>query len=303
MWFKQLSFYPLQKDNIPDIDTLNSKLLEAEFTPCQGLDWFSEGFTAPIAQQADVLAFPADGTFRVQLKKEDKVLPSTVVRDILDEKILQIQEMEARSVGRKEKQELKDNITDDLLPRAFTRSSKVEAVIDSKHQYLWINQSNSNKAENLLSKLRQALGGLEARLPKTKQSPGSLMTEWLTQRHGAGGFELDTDCELKGLGDAAPTIRISNQDLTADEVTSHLETGKVVTQLGLTWQDQIRFVLTQDLTFKRIQYLDVLQEEAASHGEDAVSLLLASQILMSEALGNMVSELIGHLGGLESTGN
>ncbi len=303
MWFKQLSFYLLNADNIPTCEELNQKLAEAEFAPCQGLDWFSEGFNAPLSQQPDVLAFEADNTYRVTLKKEDKVLPSTVIRDILDEKIQQIQEAEARTVGRKEKQELKDIVTDDLLPRAFTRSSKVEAILDRKHQFLFINQSNSNKAENILSKLRQALGGLEARLPNTKQSPSVLMTEWLGQKHGLGGFELGSDCELKGAGDAAPVVRVSNQDLTADEVTQHLDTGKVVTQMGLNWRDQICFVLTQDFTIKRIQYLDVIQEEAANHGDDAASLLMASQILMCEALGTMLTELISHLGGVENTGN
>ena len=50
-------------------------------------------------------------------------------------------------------------------------------------------------------------------------------------------------------------------------------------------------------TLKRIQYLDVLQEEAESHGDDAASLAFASQILMAEALSTMVDELAAHLGG------
>ena len=56
-------------------------------------------------------------------------------------------------------------------------------------------------------------------------------------------------------------------------------------------------MLTQDFTLKRIQYLDVLQEEAESHGDDAASLAFASQILMAEALSTMVDELAVHLGG------
>ena len=76
-----------------------------------------------------------------------------------------------------------------------------------------------------------------------------------------------------------------------------MKNGKTVTQLGLVWREQLAFVLTQDFTLKRIQYLDVLQEEAESHGEDAVSLAFASQILMAEALSTMVDELAVYLGG------
>ena len=248
MWFKQLSIYPLNKAQLPTLETLADKLSAAEFAPCMGLDWDSVGFAAPASFQPQEMVFAAQNTWRVALKKEEKVLPAAVVRDILDDKVQEIQNAEGRNVGRKEKQELKDNITDDLLPR-------------------------------------------------TNQSPGSLMTDWLLRGAGEGGFELDSDCELKGLGDAAATVRMSKQDLSAEEVINHVKNGKIVTQLGLCWQERVRFVLTQDFTLKRIQFLDVLQEEAESHGDDMASLMFASQILMSEALSTLVAELVLHLGG------
>ena len=296
MWFKQLTIYPLNKDKLPDLEMLANKLQEAAFKPCMGLDWDSIGFSSPVSFSPEMI-FPAQNTWRIALKKEEKVLPAAVVRDILDEKINEIREIEGRNVGRKEKIELKENITDDLLPRAFTKSSKTEAIIDSQYGFLLINQANSNRAEMLLTKLRDALGGLEAKLPRTQQSPGSLMTEWLLQSSAAGHFELDSDCELKGLGDAAPVVRISHQDLTAEEVVNLVKNGKIVTQLGLCWQDRVRFVLTQDFTLKRIQFLDVIQEEAAGQGDDMQSITFASQILMAEALGELLSELVHHLGG------
>lgn len=296
MWFNQLSIYPLIKDNLPDLETLADKLNEAAFKPCMGLDWDSIGFANPVSFSPEMV-FPAQNTWRIALKKEEKVLPAAVVRDILEEKITEIRELEERNVGRKEKIELKETITDDLLPRAFTKSSKIEAIIDTQHGFLLINQANSNRAEMLLSKLRDALGGLDAKLPRTQQSPGSLMTEWLLNAAAAGHFELDSDCELKGLGDAAPVVRISHQDLTAEEVVNLVKNGKVVTQLGLCWQERVRFILTQDFTFKRIQFLDVIQEEAAGQGDDMQSIIFASQILMAEALGDLLAELVHHLGG------
>ena len=180
MWFKQVSFYPISKEKLPDFEYLSNKLAQSEFSPCQGLDWFSEGFFSPVHFSPE-LVFPADFTWRVALKKEEKILPAGVIRDILDEKVLEIQNSEGRNVGRKEKQELKEQITDDLLPRAFTKSTRTEAVFDTKRGILLINNATTTKAENLLTKLREALGGLEATLPNTKQSLSSLMTNWLLQ--------------------------------------------------------------------------------------------------------------------------
>ena len=298
MWFKQVSFYPISKVKLPDFEYLTNKLAQSEFSPCQGLDWFSEGFSSQVHFSPE-LVFPADFTWRVALKKEEKVLPAGVIRDILDEKVLEIQNNDGRNVGRKEKQELKDQITDDLLPRAFTKSTRTEAVFDTKRGFLLINNATTAKAENLLTKLREALGGLEATLPNTKQSLSSLMTNWLLQGHCEGGFELDSDCELKGVGDVVPVVKVSKQDLTANEVVQHVKNGKTVTQLGLVWREQIAFILTQDFTLKRIQYLDSLQEEAENNGDDAASLMFASQILMTEGISLMLEELITYLGGFE----
>ena len=71
MWFKQISFYPLNKEKLSEADVLADKLAEAEFTRCQGLDWSSEGFAAPVSFSPE-LVFPADFTLRVALKKRRK---------------------------------------------------------------------------------------------------------------------------------------------------------------------------------------------------------------------------------------
>ena len=297
MWFKQISFFVLPQDIDLNLEETQTKLEDASFTPCQGLDWKSEGFARAVPFREDKV-FNAQESWRLSLRQEDKLLPASVIRDVLDEKIAEIQATDGRNVGRKEKMELKEQLTDDLVPRALTRSRYTEAIIDVPGKLLLVNQSNSNKAENFVSQLRQALGSLPATLPRTAESPTSLMTAWLEQSEAAGNFELDSDCELKGVGDAASVIKISKQDLAADEVKQHLEHGKVCTQLGLIWNEQIRFVLNEDMSLRRIQYLDMLQEEAANQGDDMESLMTATQIIMNQNLSLLIQELIDHLGGL-----
>lgn len=71
MWFKQISFYPLNKDKLPELEVIADKLAQSEFAHCQGLDWFSEGFATPVSFSPE-LVFPADYTWRVALKKKKK---------------------------------------------------------------------------------------------------------------------------------------------------------------------------------------------------------------------------------------
>ncbi|MBR3425082.1 MAG: recombination-associated protein RdgC, partial [Neisseriaceae bacterium] len=163
----------------------------------------------------------------------------------------------------------------------------------------FVDNANANRAENAVSRLREALGDLPAVLPNTVKSPSSLMTDWLLSGECAGGFDLDDSCEMKSLGDeTGTTVRVARADLTCEEVRLHAKSGKTVTQLGLTWQDKIAFVLSDDLSIKRIRFLDIVQEEAENDSDNMPALTAATQLLATQTLADMIDELIAHLGGL-----
>ena len=294
MWYKNAIIY-LLPDGWPSEADLNEKLEQAAFTPCMGLDWFSEGFAPPTPFSSDFV-FTAQNSNRVCLKHEEKVLPAGVIRDILDERVAKIQEAQVRNVGRKEKQYLKERITDDLLPSALTQSRRTEAIFDTERGFLLVNEASDKRAEQMLIKLREALVGLKVEMPHTQESPSSLMTEWLLQGHAEGGFELGYNVLLQGVGDVEPKVKISKKDLTTAEVIKHAQNGMQVVELELEWREQISFTLTQNFALKRIQFLDVLQEEA-EQGDDTASLTFSSQIIMTTALGEMINELVNLLGG------
>lgn len=291
MWFKQCQAYRLPET--PDAAVLAAALDEHRFAPPCGLDWFTDGFAVP-QPFGDELVFAADKTLGISLKREERVLPGAVIKTVLDEKIAKIEAEEARKVGRKERQELKEQIIDELLPRAFTRASRTDAVLVGG--YLLINQTG-NKAENLLSHLREALGGLRALPTFTRRSASELMTQWLLRGEADGQFELDDYVALVGAGDMAPEVRIKREDVTAEEVVQHVKCGKRVVELGLVWRESVVLVLTQDLTLKRIRYLDHLQEDGQSHGDSGSDLAAASQIIAGNALAMILDELAELLGG------
>ena len=242
MWPKQSSVYLINPKDIPDVVTLQEALQQAPFTPCQGLSWFSEGFIPPLISQPDRLTFQCQNSIKVALKKEEKILPAGTINDAVNEKILQIEQEESRSVGRREKRTIKEDITDDLLPKALTKTSVMTGAFDTKRGFLLVNQASATRAESLLTKLRQALGGLEVKLPRTRKALNILMSQWIYQRHADGNFELDSDCVLTGLGEDTAVIRMSKQDLISDEVIAHLD-NKAVTSLGLIWNRKIRFLI------------------------------------------------------------
>ena len=291
MWFSQCTVFRLPET--PNAALLADKLADAPFAPCGGLDWFTEGFAAPQSFTPE-LVFKVEQTMGIALRREEKVLPGSVTQRAVDERVARIEQQECRSVGRKERQELKEQVTDELLPRAFVRATHTRALfVDG----MLLVDSAASKAENLLAKLREALGGLKAQLVHTRQTPSALMTEWLLRGHAAGRFELDDIASLRGAGDVPPEIRIKRQDLTAEEVAGHVRCGKTVSELGLVWDERVAFVLTSEFTLKRIQYLDVLQEAAENHGDNAADLAAASQVIVSANLSALIGELVELMGG------
>ncbi|UTH72557.1 recombination-associated protein RdgC [Chromobacterium sp. IIBBL 290-4] len=300
MWFRQLSFYRLTEKNAISADKLLSALEKRPFQPCMGLDWFSEGWVPPASHLGAPL-HAGRGSLMVALRREDKVLPASVIRDFVDMKVQEIEDKELRKVGRKEKLALKEQVTDDLLPRAFVRSGRTQAYMDLQRGWLMVDSGASAKAEALVSKLREALPPFPAALPRTKLAPHTAMTDWLAAGEAPGGFELDADCELKDSSENGAIVRCSRIDLTSDEIRQHIATGKQATKLGLIWNEKIRFQLTDTLQLKRIQFLDVLQDEASQAGDDRESLFEATFLLMSEELGELVDALVEALGGLEES--
>ena len=300
MWIKQAKFFMLPENAMPDSETLSQALSDKVFQSVSGLALFSEGF-ANAVPFADDFVFSTQNSDKISLKKEERILPSAAVNDLLAERINDIQAKTARRVGRKEKQRIKEELVNELLPKTLTKSSRTHLFFVPKHGLLLVDTANANKAENAVSLLREALGDLPAVLPNTVKSPAALMTDWLLSGECAGSFDLDDSCEMKSLADeTGTTVRIAKADLTSNEVQQHAKTGKTVTQLGLTWQDKIAFVLGDDLSLKRIRFLDIVQEEAENDSDDLPALTAATQLLATETLASMIDELIGHLGGLNS---
>lgn len=300
MWIKQAKFFMLPENAMPDRETLSQALSEHAFQAVSGLALFSEGF-ANAVPFSDDLVFSTQNSDKISLKKEERVLPAAAVKDLLEDKIADIQAKTARTVGRKEKQRIKEELINELLPKTLSKSSRTHLYLLPKSGLLLVDNANANRAENAVSHLREALGDLPARLPNTVKSPEQLMTDWLLSGECAGGFDLDDSCEMKSLADeTGTTVRIAKADLTSDEVVQHIKSGKTVTQLGLTWQDKIAFVLSNDLSIKRIRFLDMVQEEAENDSDDLPALTAATQLLATQTLADMFDELIAHLGGVSS---
>ena len=236
----------------------------------------------------------------IAARKEDRILPGSVVRDALKEKVEEIEAEQMRKVYKKERDQLKDEIIQAFLPRAFIRRSTTFAAIAPKQGLILVNSASPKRAEDLLSTLREAIGSLSVRPLTVKMAPTAVLTEWVKTQQAAEHFTALDECELRDPQEDGGIIRCKRQDLTSDEIQLHLSTGKQVTQLSLAWQDKLSFVLDEKMIVKRLRFEDLLQDQAEQDGgDDDLSQQDASFTLMMLTFGEFLPQLFDALGGEE----
>jgi recombination associated protein RdgC len=298
MWFKNLKIYRFSKTFSFNSDELDNQLAEKAFQPCGSLQPSSFGWVSPLGNEGSLLHHTIGNTTMVCARLEEKILPASVVNELLDEKLDAIQTESGRRPVGKYKQSIKDDLIQELLPKAFTRSRKTCAYLDLTHQFLIVDAASNNKAEELLQLLRQNLGSLPVVPLKTKTPPATLMTQWLKGDNQFDDFLIKDECELREADDEGAIIRCQRQDLSSHEIQIHLDAGKQVTKLAINWNDQLDCILQDDLTIKRLKFADEILEQAADEGsEDAASQFDADFSLMSGELARFIPRLIEVLGG------
>ncbi|MEM8660911.1 MAG: recombination-associated protein RdgC [Pseudomonadota bacterium] len=298
MWFKNIRAYRLTTAFTLGPEQLGAKLAQRPFVPCAKSQALALGWVSPFDQEGGELVHAAAGRFLLKLKREEKLLPSTVVRELLDEKIADIELGQGRKVYRKERLALKDEIIQDCLPRAFTRSAFVSAYLDTKSNWLFVDAASAARAEELLNVMRECIGSFPVLLPQVNNAPLSVMTNWLLRNNMPKGFEVGSECELREVGEEGGVVRCRGVDLLSEEVETHLHAGKQVARLSLNWDERISLVLAEDLCLRRLKFADELMKENEDIPEDDVAARIdADFALMADAVSTLQDKVIALFGG------
>ncbi|MDU0113121.1 recombination-associated protein RdgC [Psychrosphaera aquimarina] len=291
MWFNNAFIYQFTKPFDTPNEELESSLNEHLFRPCGSQDQLKQGWVSAIPGTSNMVHVAGKNAL-VCLKTEEKVLPSSVVKDALEEKVQLLQNERGQKVGKKEKQTLKEEIVQQLLPKAFTKSSRLYAYINTEKQIIVVNTSSANKAENLLAFLRQSLGSLPILPHKPDGDLIVTMTHWVKNNDLPSPFTFANDIELKALDEEAAAAKLKNHDVTEEEVQLHITNGKYVHKLALVWAEKIKFNLNEDAALKQVKFLDIVKEQNDDFAsDDHLAKFDADFALMTGELNELIEEL------------
>jgi recombination associated protein RdgC len=298
MWFKNLQLYRLGQPFDLTPEAFEERLRADEFKGCNSMDMLTYGWAAPLGRHGQQLVHAANGYIMICARKEEKIIPAGVVKQLLDDKVAGIEAAEARELYRREKMRMKEEIIVDLLPRALTRISNQFAYIDVRNNLMIVDSASPAKAETLISQLRNTLGRFPATPVKIKQSLSAHMTRWLNGESLPRDYVLGGDCELKHPDPEGGVISCKHQDLGAGEVRNHIKNGKFAVKLALQWNERLAFVLHEDMSIKRLRFEDIIKEaESEAEADDPVSRFDLDYSLMVLELAEFLPNLLEALGG------
>jgi recombination associated protein RdgC len=291
--FKNLMVYRLGEGWSPSLEQMEQALDAERFVPCGASQEKSVGWVEPRGEAFGPLVELVDGQRILKLKIETRGVPGSVVTRKAKERSAHIEATEGRKPGKKEMKEIKEDMKLSLMPMAFSKESSVWVWIDPKAQLLVLDAGSQAKADEVVTMLVKSFAGLSLTLINTEMSPQSAMAQWLISQEPPASFSVDRECELKAADESKSVVRYVRHPLDTDEVKQHVEGGKLPTRLALTWAGRVSFSLTEGMQLKKLAFLDVVLEGAASE-DDGFD---ADVAIATAELRKLLPDLLEALGG------
>jgi recombination associated protein RdgC len=290
MFFRNLTLFRFP--TTLDFSQLDTLLPEMQLKPVGALELSSRGFVSPFGRNEPELFHRIGDAIWLTVGGEDKILPSSVVNDLLGKKLAEIEEKEGRKPGGRTRKRIKEDLVHELLPRAFVKPSRTDALLDLQHGVVAVDSSSRKSAEDVVSQIRGALGSFPALPLNAEVAPRNILTGWIAGEPLPEGLALGEECELKDAMDGGAVVKCQNQDLQGDEIAKHLEAGKQVTRLALTLDDHLSFVLGEDLVVRKLKFLEgAVDQLENTEREDLRAELDARFALMSGEVKRLFSVL------------
>ncbi|MGO2354025.1 MAG: recombination-associated protein RdgC [Marinomonas foliarum] len=264
MFFKTATLFQL-KETV-DFDKLEAALSEFPLKEVGSQDEFTFG-SMPLVRNSETWSLRSNDCLLMRFGKEEKNLPSAVVREELEEKVAEIELIEGRKVGRKEKADMKAELIFTMRPAAYAKRSDVWMHIDNKAGFITIYSTNGSMIEQSFKHLQTMLGSFPMVPLQAQVSPSATMTHWLMMNEVPASLETGSECDIQDRSEDKAEIGFKKLEPLSEDVTRHLQQGMSVKKLALRWTDKISFVLHDDLTIRKVKFDDAIKEAAFSDSD------------------------------------
>lgn len=293
MWFKNARLFQLNDNFALNAEQLSDALKSDALRACGPMEVVSKGWLSPFGDDSELYVLQSGDALMFCLGIEEKVLPAAVVNHQLSQQVSRIKQETGEKPGRKQQTDIKQQLMNEMLPKAFVKPKSLYAYIDLKLNMLVVNSASQNAAEDLVSQLRQTLGSFKAAAFGPSSSMAETLTQWVLKDQPGTGMMLDNEIVLETLDDNKGVVRGRNIEHLDDQMKRHIDNGYLVTSLGLNYQDRVEFVLSHEMALKKIKFTDVVLDQLEESSIESEWQLLDSQFtLFSLEVRALLSDLL-----------
>ncbi len=246
---KNLTMYKLQKPwSMPpgELEEKLSKypLLAPNASQVQTYGW------VPVGPDKQVV-YSADRQMLIALGWQKKNIPGSAIKAGVEEATKALEKQQGFAPGKAQIRTIKEVVVADLMARAIPSIGAIQIWIDPENDWIVVDTSSVKKAEDALTVLRAVLGTLEVVPPQTKDLPQIYMSRWLSSGHVPGGLAIGDTSSMQSSDGKKATVKFARHEIIGcPEVTKHIDLGKVVSQIGLGWNDSAYFTFTDKFQLK-----------------------------------------------------
>lgn len=278
MWFKNARLYRFTSEFLLTQEKLAAHLGAHPFTEMTALQESTFGWVPPF-NDSEWYCDEVAGRLFFTAQLQEKILPSGVLNEELLKRVNAIEATEGRRPGAKERSVLKEEIRAELLPRAFHKTRRISAWIDSKRGWLVVNCASEKQSDHFTAMLREAIGSLPV-VPQSKQASHGLLTTWFSEPTlRPEGLEIAEDLRLVMPEDPTVKATYKNLDLEAPEVQHSIDSGMRIVKMGVALAEDGTCTIDKEQTLTRITYADQLIEQTADDPDPRTDTLLMSDTL------------------------
>lgn len=264
--FKSAVIFRIRTARMPSASLIEAELEKRRFAPCGASQMESFGWVQPRGEKHGPFQEAIGGQYILQMMTESKILPGSVVKEMVQARLDKIQEETGHRPKGKRAKEVKEEVIQELLPKSFTRKKSVRMWVNPVDKFILVEAGTPKAAERIIQEYARCLFELDPDLAigdlSTNQTPAQAMTTWLTTQDAPEDFTVDRDCELKGTDEEKATVRYTRHTLDIKEIVDHINQGKTPTKLAMTFDSRVSFMLGDNLSLKKIELLDVVMDDA-----------------------------------------
>ncbi len=266
--------------------------------PCSANEGRTMGFAPPCSHSTAELAHHVAGHTMICLETEDRLLPGSVVAEEVESRAIDLEKQQGYKPGRKQMSELKQRVTEELLPKAFTQKRRTLGVFAG--QYFIVDTSSPARADMMIETLRSVLDALPLALIQTENRITGRMIEWLLGSL-PWGLTVDDFVELEKAEPGKPAIAYKRTTLDESDMRRRISDAYVPRKIGVTLNDRLSFKVDDSLHLKQLVALELRQKDQRHQNDQAEDMAQAFDADVALMVGEVVATynfLIAHLGGL-----